>query len=425
MQVVRLRLDQGRRALGPLSMIALVLFTVTSPALANDVDRLTARLQSRLDRLQGEQRFPGATAAVRLTDGTVIALATGLADLEENRPMTLDTRILSGSVGKTFVAAVALQLVNEGRLELDATIDRYLDSESWFDRLAGGDEITLRQLLSHRSGLPDHVYDPRYAAASRKVRGQGQGDPNVHFAPRKLVQFILDRELLFAPDTGYAYTDTGYILVGLIIESVADQTYYEELTDRFLKPLELKLTTPSTGRRFPGLASGYVGPDNRFGLPRKVAENETMRFSPASEWTGGGLVTNPQDLVQWGHALYAGEALSESMREELLGSAEHIASSKDDPTRRDSPNQYGLGSYIYDTPHGKAYGHGGWYPGFRTILSYYPGHGFAVAMQANTDVNDPLPDPTDTATAASDRSTVHVDLIVARNALIRTLLDSD
>jgi D-alanyl-D-alanine carboxypeptidase len=343
-----------------------------------DLARLAERFQAELDRLRGEAGFPGATAAFILADGRCFSCATGYADQEDKVRMRPDARMPAGSVGKTFVAAVALSLAQEGRLGLDDKIDKWLGKEDWFSRLPNGREITLRMLLTHSSGLTDHVYDPRFVQAVARQAALRDRDPDFYFTPRQLVEFVLDKPPLFAPGKGYSYSDTGYILAGMIIERATGSTYYEQLRKRFLLPLKLRLTVPADHREIPGLASGYMSPNNPLGLPAKTVADGKMVFNPASEWTGGGLASNPRDLVRWAKELYEGRVMAKPYLDELLTSG---------ATDRTGKTRYGLGVSIRETEFGTAYGHGGWFPGYVTAMAYWPRHKVAVAAQINTDVN--------------------------------------
>ena len=123
---------------------------------------LTSALQGRMSALERDSPVPGFTAAFVLRDGTWGAAATGFSDLERKNPLPADARMLTGSIGKTYVAAVLLQLISEGAARLDDPLAKYLGHERWYSRLPNGAQITLRNLLNHTSGLRDHVYDPRF-----------------------------------------------------------------------------------------------------------------------------------------------------------------------------------------------------------------------------------------------------------------------
>jgi D-alanyl-D-alanine carboxypeptidase len=307
--------------------IGLVLTSLQITAIAEDfaspVDetrlrQLEQHFQAGLDDICSKYELPGMTAAYALPDDRVVAFASGLADRESGAKMTLDTRMPAGSVGKTFVAATVIGLAHDGKLSLDDKIQDLLGDEPWFNDLPNAREITIRHLLMHRGGLTDHVYDPEWLGAAQKMVGSLDTDPDHYFKPAELVQYILKREPLFPAGQGFNYTDTGYILLGLIIERAGGTTYYDQVRQRFLEPLELKLTEPADRRDIQHLAAGYLSPKNPFGLPEKITVDGKLRYNPATEWTGGGLVSNPQDLVRWAKALYEGRALQKPYVDELV-----------------------------------------------------------------------------------------------------------
>jgi D-alanyl-D-alanine carboxypeptidase len=236
-----------------------------------DMDRLKERFQLTLDALQESYDFPGATAAFVLPDGTVEGFSTGLADLEANTAMTPDTRQLAGGVGKTFAAALALKLHYEGVLSLDVPIRSYLDTEGadgWFLRLPNAEDITMRHLLTHTSGMKNHFNEPDFVSeAITRLDEQG---PDSFFEPREMMEWALDQETPFRQGEGYHYTDTGYILVGMVIEQVTGERYYDLIEETFLIPFHLTQTAPSDHRDLPLLAAGYVSPENDFKFPSKI-----------------------------------------------------------------------------------------------------------------------------------------------------------
>jgi D-alanyl-D-alanine carboxypeptidase len=343
---------------------------------SGDTARVRLRFQAELDRLARQEGFPGATAAALLPDGRIIGAATGMADKERRIPMRPDTRMLGASIGKMFVAATALSLVHEGALDLDAPIGRWLEREPWFPRLQGGEAMTLRMLLSHAAGVGNHYRDTAFTEAWARGR---RVDPDYAPPPRELIEYVLDRPPQYPLGMGYSYTDTGYLLVGLIIENATGQRYYDLVARRFLRPLGLRATGPSDRRLLRGLAAGYSAPDNRFHLPEKGMAGGRLVWNPAIEWTGGGLVTNSMDLVRWAGALFGGRALPPAALAEML------AGLPDNPAREPEGSRYALGVRIADTPLGVYYGHGGSIPGYRSYLAYYPDRKAAVAIQLNTD----------------------------------------
>lgn len=334
------------------------------------------RLKGLLNSFQQGYGFPGVTAAIALHDGNVVTAATGLADRAANTPMRPETRMLAASIGKSFVAMTALSLENDGVLDRSDLVSRHLGERDWFARLPNHATMTVGDLMRHTSGLPDHVHLNSFQSemAARMAGG------SVAFTPEEAIGFVLDAEPLFPAGQAWAYSDTGYLLLGLVIEQASGAAYRDLVTERFLAPLGLTATTPSDTRSLPGLAVGYVGENNLFGLPPRTMDNAgRLLWDPATEWTGGGLVSSSRDLAVWGHALLGGTAMAEPYLDRLLNA---VAVSPDAPGIL-----YGAGVAIYaDTPRGLVYGHGGWIPGYVSSLRHYADHEVTVAFQINTDV---------------------------------------
>ncbi|MGD8727934.1 MAG: serine hydrolase domain-containing protein, partial [Gemmatimonadales bacterium] len=179
----------------------------------------------------------------------------------------------------------------------------------------------------------------------------------------------------FAAGDGWEYSDTNYIILGMIIERLTGSTYYDELQRRILDPLELSNTVPSNTRRIDGLAQGYAGIDNPFRLPDAVIVDGEFAINPQFEWTGGGIASTSEDLARWAKALFEGQAFDESLLPVML---DGVAARLGPETR------YGLGVIIRETPLGESWGHSGFFPGYLTEMAYFPDHGIAVAVQVNT-----------------------------------------
>jgi D-alanyl-D-alanine carboxypeptidase len=342
-------------------------------AMAEDLEN---QVRDLLGTFRIEYGFPGATVAYALPDGQVGSAATGFADIEAGKAMTSDTRMLAASIGKSFVAATVLGLENDGFLALKAPVSAYLGAEPWFDRLPNHATMTVGDLVRHSAGLADHVHTKPFAAAmAARVATVDDAIPS-----EAAIEFILDTKPLFPAGSAWAYTDTGYLLLGLIIEKVMGRRYYDIVAERFLKPLDLTQTAPSNRRMIPDLAVGYTIEGNPFGLPPRTMDTQgQLLWDPAVEWTGGGLVSKSRDLAVWGHALFGGMAMSGPYLDQLLDGV---------PVSPDTPNiLYGAGVAIHtETPRGPVYGHGGWVPGYVSSLRHYADHGVTVAFQINTDV---------------------------------------
>ncbi|SEG23117.1 serine hydrolase domain-containing protein [Jhaorihella thermophila] len=336
----------------------------------------SAELQDLLSKFQESYGFPGATAAIALPDGEIVTAATGLADVEANRPMAPDTPMLAASIGKSFVAATVLSLESEGVVSRADLVSDHLGGFDWFARLPNHATMTVGDLLRHGAGLPDHVHLESFQIEMAGRMGSGAAA----FTPEEAIAFILDADPLFEAGAGWAYTDTGYLLLGLVIEAASGRSYYDLVSERFLDPLGLADTRPSNIRMLDGLAAGYVAEDNPFGLPPRTMDAQgTLLWDPAMEWTGGGLVSTSSDLSAWGQALFTGRAMDVPYLDRLLDS---VSVSPDAPDIL-----YGAGVAIYSqTSRGPVYGHGGWIPGYVSSLRHYADHGVTVAFQINTDV---------------------------------------
>lgn len=373
-----------------------------APGSAQDAAGLSAALEATLEAFRARHGLPGATAAIVLPDGTLATAATGLADVESGRAMTPDSLMLAASIGKSFVATTALALEADGVLARNDLVAVHLGNRDWFARLPNHDTMTVGDLLRHTAGLPDHVHMEPFATemAERVAIGADA------LSPEGAIAFVLDGEPLFPAGSGWSYSDTGYLLLGLVIEEASGRSYYDLLDARLLGPLGLDATAPSDWRDIPGLAVGYTGPDNPFGMPTRTMDGTgRLAWDPAMEWTGGGLVSTSPDLARWGHLLFGGAAMAVPYLDRLL---DGVAVSPDAPGIR-----YGAGIAIYDdTPRGPIWGHGGWIPGYVSSLRHYADHGVTVAFQINTDVGI-VDDSTDLVpaleAALADLAIAHAD----------------
>ena len=333
------------------------------------------RLQATLDSIHAAGRFPGVTAGVVLGDGTAFGLASGFADTALRIPMKPTDRLLQGSVGKTYVAAVALQLVHEGKFALDDKVSTYLGSESWYGRLANGADITIRQLMNHTSGVVRYEFKPEF---TRDLTA----NPDKSWQPAELIAYLLDTPAPFAAGQGWEYSDSNYILLGMIIERVTGNRYYAEMQRRLLDPLGLRNTVPSDSRTIPGLVQGYAGANNQFGGTDAMIVNGRFAINPQFEWTGGGIASTSEDLARWAKAMYEGRGYPAALMAQALDGV---------PARGLGPNsRYGLGVILRQTPLGLTYGHSGFFPGYLTEVMYFPDTKVAIAVQTNTSVQRSL-----------------------------------
>ncbi len=364
----------GKRAwLAGLTIALLLSSAVARPARPRDekLDQLRRSVQEKLDELHAGAEFPGATVGIVLKDGRHFSVSTGLADVENKIPLKPTDKLLAGSIGKTYVSAVVLQLAGEGRIKLDDRIERWLGDEPWFDRLPNARDITLRMLMNHTSGIPEHVLSKPFDKALKD-------NPDKIWKPEDLIAFILDAKPLFPAGQGWSYADTNYILVGVIFEKVTKKRLYAEVTRRILKPLKLDHTVPSDSRVIPGLIPGYSMPNSPFGFEGRTIIDGKFIINPQMEWTGGGFASTAEDLARWSKALYEGKLFNKYYLGQLVTSVE----AKTGPGDR-----YGLGVQVRRSEWGTSYGHGGWFPGYLSEMEYFPEYGVSIAIQVNTDAS--------------------------------------
>ena len=331
---------------------------------------LRDRIQAYLDEWRSAAAFPGASVGIALPDGTAFGVVTGVSDRAAGTPLTVDGLFLAGSTGKTLFAAVALQLVEKGVLDLDAPAAKYLGARPWFARLPNAKDVTVRHLMTHTSGIVRYEMDPAFTSALR-------AQPDKVWRPEEEVAFQLGATPPFAVGQGWDYSDTNYIVLGMIVEGLTHKAYYDEIRTRFLVPLHLDRIVPSTSRRIPGLVPGYAGPRDPLGLPDEMMVKGELVINPQFEWAGGGFATTPLDLARWGRELYAGRALSPAARKLMIDAAV--------PARLGPETKYGLGVIIRpSSPVGLTWGHSGFFPGYQTELIHLPDAGLTLAIQINS-----------------------------------------
>jgi len=339
---------------------------------------LRTALQSKLDEWHKTGNFPGATLGVALANGESFGLAVGFSDRETKTPMKPTDRMLAGSVGKTFAAATALQLVKDGKINLDDKIEKYLGREPWFARLPNAKDITVRQLMNHTSGLVRYEFKEQFTKDLT-------ANPEKAWKPAELVAYLFDEKPPFEAGKGWDYSDTNYIVLGMIIEKVTGRKFYDEATRRLLKPLNLNDTIPQDGPRLKGVVQGYAGPNNPFGGTDEMIVNGKFAINPQFEWTGGGYASTAHDLARWAKMFYEGKAFSPDLLPQVVDGVAAPMLGRE--------TKYGLAAIIRKTTAGTSYGHSGFFPGYMTDMMYFPEYKIALAVQVNTSVGRSLGKP--------------------------------
>jgi D-alanyl-D-alanine carboxypeptidase len=311
------------------------------------------QLQRLLDSLVAAGA-PGAAARVQDEDESLQA-AGGVADISTGRPMEARLRFRAGSLTKSFVATVVLQLVAEGRLSLADTLERWLPGI-----LPYGDQVTIRQLLGHTSGVPQE-----WATIEGALYGSRQGRFR-DWTPQALVALVADRPPDFPPGTAWSYSNTGYILLGLIVEAAGGNPLDQELDRRVVQPLGLRGTyLPGDAGELPGpMSRGYslrVGPDG------EVQDGSLLDFTvqdPSWAWAAGALVSDLEDLIGFFRALLGGRLLPPGLLVEMRTTIAVPPGSIPLPLY----DRYGLGLLEVKTPAGRLVGQLGGIPGYLSMV---------------------------------------------------------
>lgn len=324
-------------------------------------------LRAGLEELRSQAKYPGVTAAVALPDGRVLEAAAGWADEDGHVPLKTSDRMLAGSVGKTFVAAALLQAVDEGALDLDAKIERWIGDEPWFERIPNARDLTLRLLLNHRSGLPDHTDSAAFARALRT-------NLDKTWTPVELMSFIFDAAPIFPAGQQFSYADTNYVLAGLVFEAATGRGLFSEIDRRILKPFGLDHTVTSESRSLEDVVPGLLDPHSPLKITGVSVRNGRLVYDAQAEYAGGGIISTSGDLARWAKLLWEGQVFSRRQLDEMLAGK---------PAEEDA--EYGFATAIVSTNAGPAYLHDGWIPGYQTVILYLPSRGVAGALQVNSD----------------------------------------
>ncbi|MEU7018089.1 serine hydrolase domain-containing protein [Streptomyces sp. NPDC046385] len=332
-----------RRALPAASATAIAvmaLSALTPPATASAA-RPDA-VQQNLNALVRDDGIPAALASVQDRGGRTRTYTAGVGDLVTGEPVPADGQVRIGSNTKTFVAVVVLQLVAERRVDLDAAIDTYLPGLVRGEGIDGR-RITVRHLLQQTSGLPDY--------------SNYLGDEVRYYAPRELLTTALQHPADFAPGTSWKYSNTNYVLAGLIVQKVTGRPLAEQIDRRVIKHIGLRHTY------FPAPGDAGIREPHPHGYYRESADaplRDITEIDPSWGWAAGQMVSTGSDLNRFFGALLAGRLLPAPQLAQMRSTVP--AEATFGPGAR-----YGLGLVSRPLPCGSlSWGHGGSFPGYET-----------------------------------------------------------
>jgi CubicO group peptidase (beta-lactamase class C family) len=326
-----------------------------SPAAAQPRPEMRSRIDSLVTAFQRTMGVPGiSVAVVRAGRDTIVLRGYGLANVEHEVPATAQTVYRIGSITKQVTAAAVLKLVEENRLSLDATLGALLPQTP-----AAWHVVTIRQVLNHSGAIPEVTEHPRWVSLER-----------VDASPDSLIALVRNDTLEFQPGTRVAYSNTGYVLLGMVIEKVSGQRYSEYLRAQFFRPLGLAATTYCDERTVvERRAQGYARVRDTLVNARYV--------SMTRPFAAGALCSTVGDLAAWNHALATGRVVGSEAFARMTtpeGSAATV--------------RYGYGLWAQQFEGRVALTHDGAIAGFRAVNGYIPDDSLSVTVLANSESAD-------------------------------------
>lgn len=317
----------------------------TPAAMAAYADKL-------LDQQKTSADTPGLTVLVARGDQLLYKGSRGMASIELGVPMQPDQVLRIGSVTKQFAAAMLLKQIDEGKASLDDPLSRFLPS------YPNGSQITLRQLLNHTSGVKSYTSIPGY-----------MGNPvRRDLSTAELINEFKDLPVDFAPGEKWAYNNSGYVLVGAVVEAIAGKPWYEAIDSQLLKPSGVTTVHyEASDKLFKGMARGYTV--NQVGAPVPAG-----LVSMTQPHAAGALISNTEGLWRWNQALHGGKLLSKASYERMTT-----------PEGAAQASRYGFGISSVTLRDQVLLMHTGGIHGFTSVLDYMPASKTTVVILRNSD----------------------------------------
>lgn len=316
-------------------LVALAGFAAT----AQDINK--AKLDSVFTSLEKNNKFMGSIALMR--NGQIVYTnAIGYSDVEAKKRPDENTKYRIGSITKTFTATLVMKAIEEGKLKLDDTIDKY------FPAIIHANKITIRQLLSHRSGIHNFTNDTSYQAWFTMPKTR-----------HELVAIITAAGSDFEPGTRASYSNSAFVLLSFLLEDIYKKPYAELVEQRIIKPLGLKNTR--VGGKIAAEsneAKSYTSEENW------KLEKETDMSIPLG---AGAIVSTPTDLVKFADALFNNKLVSAASLQEM----------------QKVTDNFGFGLIRFPFYDNTSYGHTGGIDGFTSVFSYDPDHKIGYALISN------------------------------------------
>lgn len=340
-----------------------------------------ADLEARVLAAMEQHGIPGAIVLYDAPETGIWKAALGVANIETGEPMTTDMHMRIASITKTFTSTMILQLVDQGALAMDDTLASLLPSQA---SLPNADAITLRHLLTMQSGLPDYV------SASAVL----EEDPSADVTDEDLVALVADMDAEFAPGEDTRYSNTNYILLGMIATEVTGTPWAEIIQASILDEVGLANTLVPTGPELPAPSPRGYAYDLQYvltGTPSAtpmtgatLEPTDVTLMNPGTPGAAGNMISTVDDLYTWMGALMDGSLLSPELQADRMDFSDER--SMESPIGKQS---YGLGL----TQAAGAIGHDGGITGFRSSMQFWPDTGTTLITLANViptrDSQDP------------------------------------
>ena len=341
----------------------------TAPGAASAGLEGTDGVQGALDTLvEAEEGPPGASVLIQRGD-RIQFVRSGVGDVRNGRPFHRRDHMRIASVTKAWTGMAALELVDQGLLDLDATLGELLPTVA----PAAWSEVTLAELMSHTSGVPAYT-------AQQQFLDDLRADPHRFFTPEGLIGYVDHLPLSFEPGSTYKYSNTDNILVGLIIEATTGRFYANDLRQLVYRPLGLQGSSlPSDWRMLGRHIHGYAVEAN------EPPEDVTEFLSASGVWASGGIISTPVDMNTFIRAYASGELISPGTR---ARQREWIPGCGEPPGPGECST--GLSLYRYRTDCGTVFGHSGNFPGFAQLIAASKNGRRSMVVSTNTQIDEPL-----------------------------------
>jgi len=332
-------------------------------ATAHDVSPQRKPTLASITKLLVRDGAPGALVVLR-TPTRVRRAASGLSSRQPRVPLRATARFRIASVTKPFVATVVMELVGEGKLSLDDSVEHWLPG-----LVPNGGNITIRELLNNTSGIYNYTDDTVFDQAE-------VADPMHIWSPRELIAVATRHPPLFAPGTGLSYSSTNYVIIGLVVEVVTGTPLEQQLRSRLFEPLGLGSTSYVPQVDTSGtLAHGFIGSATFPDVPAGTLIDVTPALNGSWGWGAGAIISNGDDVTKFFATLLRGRILSPN----LLALMKTVVPGYD----------YGLGLMRVRTACGVvAYGHVGDFIGYRNVVAATANGKRVVDIMVNVDTTD-------------------------------------